>query len=288
MTGEDVLSVDMLTPLDDSSPIPRYRQISDQLAVLILDAPAGLRLPSEHELVARLRVSRATATQALRDLQQRGLVDRMQGRGTFVADTGRAIRTNMADTLPSFSEDLRRAGRTTRERVIALEVVKAPAEVAAALRIPPSTDVWRIERVIVSDGEPVAHLTSWLPPDLFAPLDVELIESTSLYDQLTTSDGSAGRPCSAEERWSACTATVPTTELLEIDTTMPVMRVVRTAYLHDGTLAEYVISYVRGETFAVSMHIGAHSHRPRSLTALPAGTVVKHDAGPAESDGALS
>ena len=86
------LPVERLRPPDPGSGVPRYRQIADQIAVLITDAEPGVRLPSEHEMAAHLGVSRATAIQALNDLENRGLVHRKQGRGSFTADTERAIR----------------------------------------------------------------------------------------------------------------------------------------------------------------------------------------------------
>jgi len=49
---------------------------------------------------------------------------------------------------------------------------------------------------------------------------------------------------------------------------MQFMRVARVAYLHDHIPVEYLISYVRGETFAVSMHIDLHSHKKRFLEHL--------------------
>lgn len=255
----------VLHPIDPSSAVARYRQIADQLAAAVLDARPGSRLPSEFEIVARLGVSRATATQALRDLEQRGLVHRQQGRGTFVAEPDRVLRSNRAADLPSFSEDLRKAGRTTAERVISLEVVGARDQVAAGLTVPAGTEVWRLERVITSDGEPVVHLTSWLPCSVFHTLSRSAIEASSLYEHLATSDGSSGRPCYADEQWSAVLAPDRTAGLLGLATGVPVMRVVRTAYLHDDAPAEHVLSYVRGETFAVSMHIDAHHHGRRVL-----------------------
>ncbi|PVW02186.1 hypothetical protein DEA06_16050 [Microbacterium sp. Gd 4-13] len=258
---EEALGADVLRDLDTDSHVSRYRQIADQLAAVILDQRPGVRLPSEFEIVQRLSVSRATATQALRDLEQRGLVIRRQGRGTFVADSSRAIRSNRAGILPSFSEDLRAAGRQTREQVITLEVVGAPSEVAATLGLIAGDDVWRVERLIVSDGDPVVHLTSWLPCALVPTLTRSAIEQGSLYEQLEKIEGSPGRPCSADEQWTAASALTETATLLAVPRHTPVMRVSRTAYLHDQRAVEYSISYVRGEIFAVSLHIDAHSHR---------------------------
>lgn len=254
------IGVDVLRAVDSTSAVALYRQIAEQLAAAIRGADPGTRLPSEPEIVTRLGVSRATATQALRDLEQRGLVYRRQGKGTFVANPGPVIRTDRTSVLPSFSEDLRKAGRTTHERVIVLGIVPAPDEVATALGLRPRQDVWHVERVIVGDDEPAVHVSSWLPCAVFGELTGPAIEGSSLYEQLRRPDGSSGRPCFANEQWSATVAPSPTAALLELSPGMPVMRVVRTAYLHDTTPAEHSVSHVRGETFAVSMQIDAHEH----------------------------
>ena len=260
MSVPEAIGVDILRSVDPRAGVALYRQIADQLAEAIIVATRGTRLPSEPEIVTRLGVSRATATQALRDLEQRGLVYRRQGKGTYVASTGPVLRSDRTTTLPSFSEDLRQAGRSTYEQVVVLEILPAQPDVAAALGLRPRQDVWQAERVIVSDGTPVVHVTSWLPCAAFEQLTRDGIEATSLYEQLTRPDGSSGRPCFAKERWSAAAAPARTASMLELPRSTPVMRVVRTAFLHDTTPAEHSVAYVRGETFAVEMEIDAHHH----------------------------
>ena len=163
---------------------------------------------------------------------------------------------------------MRATGRTTRERVIAFESVSAPSDVAPSLGINLGDPVWRIERVIVSNGEPVVHVMSWLPAALFKPLQASDIENSSLYEQLRTLDDVPARPSIADEQWSAALAPPETALLLELGKGIPVMRVVRTAYLSDHTQAEFVVSYVRGETFSVSIHIDSRRDLSRVLSQM--------------------
>ncbi|ODN72400.1 HTH-type transcriptional regulator FrlR [Methylobrevis pamukkalensis] len=60
------------------------REIRDRIARG--DWAAGTRVPSENELVAEFGVSRMTANRALRELAAEGLVVRVKGAGSFVAD----------------------------------------------------------------------------------------------------------------------------------------------------------------------------------------------------------
>lgn len=67
--------------------LPRYRQIANSLIEDISAAkyPVGTNLPTEHELAARLKVSRATIVVALDELERLGLVYRRPRVGTQVA-----------------------------------------------------------------------------------------------------------------------------------------------------------------------------------------------------------
>jgi GntR family transcriptional regulator len=249
------LPVERLRPLDPASGVPRYKQIADQIAVLVSDAEPGVRLPSEHEMAAHLGVSRATAIQALKDLENRGLVHRKQGRGSFTADTDRAIRSIDSSWLPSFSDDLSKAGRSTREHVLVCAAVRAPAEVSNALELAADARVWQVARVIYSADEPVIHATSWLSMRVYPEIDGDEIESSSLYRHLQARYGADARPSTAEEQWSAQAVLRPIATALDIPSGAPVMRVRRRALLADGIPVEYALSYVRAETFAVSFRI---------------------------------
>ena len=78
--------------LSSRSGVPYYRQVQDQIAESIRAGrlEAGTRLPSVRSLSAGLMVSAITIRRAYTELESSGLIERQQGRGTFVAEQGGA------------------------------------------------------------------------------------------------------------------------------------------------------------------------------------------------------
>ncbi len=76
---------------------PLYQTIFERLSRDIISGryKHSQKFPSEAALVKRFNVSRITVGRALRELQQRGFVDRVAGSGTYVRDSARQPRENL-------------------------------------------------------------------------------------------------------------------------------------------------------------------------------------------------
>lgn len=72
--------------LDLDGPEPLYEQIAAVLAARISDGtyPPRRRIPSEAAICAEFDVARPTARSAVQVLRERGLVETVQGKGTYV------------------------------------------------------------------------------------------------------------------------------------------------------------------------------------------------------------
>lgn len=136
-------------------------QAAGELRGTILDGTRtpGERLPSEPDLARAMGVSRPTLRDALRALEDEGLVRRVHGSGTYV--TGRALLRNnlernagVTDVIASFG---RRPG--TLERTVAEE--RAPTWVAEALGVDVALVV---RRVRTADDRPVVYSVDYVRP----------------------------------------------------------------------------------------------------------------------------
>ncbi len=132
---------------------PQYRQIEQALRERIAMLPPGARLPSDAELVAEFGVSRMTARNAMQRLAEDGLIAREPGRGSFVAELPVHRR---ATRLMTFTQEMRRAGRTPSSRLLSRVIRPSTADEAARLGIPARQPVVHLHRVRLADAEPVA------------------------------------------------------------------------------------------------------------------------------------
>ena len=74
--------------IDKGSPVPFYYQLRQLLESAVAGGvlTAGEQIPTEASLCERYDVSRTVVRQALSDLERTGLVTRLKGKGTFVAE----------------------------------------------------------------------------------------------------------------------------------------------------------------------------------------------------------
>src|SRR3954466_4737796 len=143
---------------------PLYAQVARDMAAHIRrgTVAAGQRLPPEPVLAEAYGVNRLPVREALASLPRQGLVRRVQGVGSFVAD---APVRHRVDAAGDTAEALRRQGLTVREEV--LQVAPAPAEAVPggpfAAFPGPVTILWT-RRIV--EGVPWSIALTWLPAAL--------------------------------------------------------------------------------------------------------------------------
>jgi GntR family transcriptional regulator len=224
---------------------PKGEQLQEILEGVVGALDPGAVLPSERLLAQRYGVARATVTQALDGLAARGLVYRVQGSGTFVAEP----KFRQPLTLTSFTEDMRARGMTPGSLVRGQAIVPASEVVARHLALVPGTPVVHLERVRTADGEPMALERTHLPAQRLPGLEDADLTDASLYELLERKWGV--RVAEADQWASVVRVSEEEAALLHVSAEQAALLFQRVTRDPAGTPVEYVRSLYRGDRYEV-------------------------------------
>ena len=227
----------------------KHVQVREYVRALVRDAEPGTPAPSERELVQQFGVARMTVRQAMDALVTEGLLERIPGRGTFVARPRRGV-----GRLNSFSEEMGRVGHTSENQTLHARLGQAGPGVARALGITAGDAVIHWKRLRCSDGEVVAIEDAYLneillPGFLQAPLPA------SLYDELAAR---GLRPTWAEDTVTADVATPDEADLLGVAAASAVLRQTRRALAGDAVV-EVSRSCYRSDKYTLRVQLGSEA-----------------------------
>lgn len=231
--------------IDRSSPLPFYYQLKQILVSDITERhlSPGDRLPGDHDLTSAYHVSRTVVRQALSELETEGVIDRVKGRGTYVAQHKTSER--LVQTLTGLSEDVEARGSQLRSEVLRLEVVPADEQVARELGLALGVSVIVLERLRFVDDEPWVLVTGHLPLDVAPGLLDDDLTHQSLYALLEKKYGVVLRH--GERSVEAAVASTSLARQLGIRPGDPVLVLRSTVYGDDERPVELFVAYHRGD-----------------------------------------
>jgi GntR family histidine utilization transcriptional repressor len=140
------------------------------------------RVPSENDIVKSFGVSRMTANRALRELRDEGVLVRIAGVGSFVAD--RHAHAHPLE-IRSIADEIRERGHAHRAEIISLERIRAVAELSEDFGIAPRSELYCSVIVHFENDRPVQLEDRYVLPKL-APDYLKIdFSKTTPYDYLT-------------------------------------------------------------------------------------------------------
>lgn len=168
-------------------PMPLWREISKSLErrILARELTPGDKLPTEFELSREFMVNRHTVRRALSDLQDKGIVESTQGRGSYVR---RPTAPARLQRRPRFTEYVRQRGRTPRTETLKLLVKPADSKVAQQLGIRAGQPVIYLERRRFIDDEPTGLSQHHFSHDRF-PTFIEMYRTRGTITQTLIDSG---------------------------------------------------------------------------------------------------
>ena len=225
--------------------------VREYVRSLVVAAEPGTPAPSERDLADRFGIARMTVRHAMDALVAQGLIERIPGRGTFVA---RPV-IDLQMRLSSYTEEMERRGKTPESRTLLARRESAGPGVARALGLDEGSPVAHWERLRLADAEPMAIQHVYVSLDRFPKFLDEALPA-SLYYWFADRDL---MPTTGEDSITAGVATEEEAELLAIDPGAPVLHVSRRSFCVDRAI-EVSRSVYRGDRYTLWVPVQRPEH----------------------------
>ena len=171
------------TILKRKSSTPLYRQLDAIMREKVQSGewqPNEI-IPSENELARLYGLSRMTARLVVTQLTQEGLLYRVRGKGTFVAE--KKI-TAQSLSYVGIREQVEQMGYKTATRVLRIERAPVSEKIAHRFGFEPDEPFCSIERLRLLDGVPFSLHYTYIPSKLCPGLEKKALADQQLCDIL--------------------------------------------------------------------------------------------------------
>lgn len=224
---------------------PMYIKIHNQLRRDIENHvyQVGDRIPAERQLAEQFKVSRMTLRQAIKTLEEEGILERRLGSGTYVAS--QKVQEKMSGIM-SFTEITRANGQTPSSKLVSYKITQPSLSEKERLALEGSDKVLRMERIRYADQVPICHEIVTVPEDLIAPFAKDAV-SSHLYHTLEKQGGY--QIGDATEYISAAVANEQEARLLNCRRGEALITRRQVTKLADGRPFEYTRASYVGERF---------------------------------------
>ncbi|BBN97877.1 transcriptional regulator [Sporolactobacillus terrae] len=219
--------------------IPLHKMIYDSIAKKITaqDYHIGDALPSESELERTFQVSRTPIRQALKQLEMDGLIYRLQGKGSFVANY---MPIGNWTAMTGFQDLYNEEWQKIFARTLEVGRIRSPFH-AQLLRVQENAELIHLKRIRYFNGEPVIYLEHYL--NLKLPLDIFRKNGDFISIDQLLNDEQGIEFTSVKEKIEAVTVSESIAEQLHLKNGAPVVRSTRISFDQEGQPVDVTVNY---------------------------------------------
>lgn len=223
----------------------------------------GDGVPSENALAEQFCVSRMTARRALSELTDAGVLQRVRGAGTFVAEQ---LPTGSFLEIQSIDDEIKQRGHTHRARVLALESLTVDQTLHAWLQLEEGEQCYYSKVLHFENDVPIQleerFINRALVPEYLAQ-DFSLVTPSKYLSSIV--------PLSEADHWiEAVRAEDDVHRLLKIKKTTPCLKISRRTYTQKGyalnskpqtartqknTIVNFAMLYHPGDRYRLGGHL---------------------------------
>lgn len=233
--------------------LPLYQRLRDEMMAKIVSREwqPDTAIPTEIELTKTYGVAIGTVRKAVEILVADGLLERIQGRGTFVR------RPNFNDSLFRFfrHQTAGAKNKVPEGRIVGRTLLEPPEAIANALGLKKRVKAIRLDRLRLIDGHAVLVEEIWLPHARFSALmNLDLPDFGNLLYPLY--EEKCGQTvASAQETLSVDVADVDVARHLGMEAGKPIVVIDRLALGYDQKPLEWRRSRGPAEGFRYQVDI---------------------------------
>ncbi|MFK9093837.1 GntR family transcriptional regulator [Bacillus salipaludis] len=231
--------------LDGKAIKPLYEQLKEKIESEIAEGKykPGDRLLSEVELAEKYDVSVITVRKATNDLSKIGLLEKRQGKGTFVAS--RKYNKDLNQVL-SFSEACKLIGAVPGAKVLASELVEPNKNVLEQMELPDNSKTVYISRLRLVNDEPMVIEDNYFSLKYSFLLEEDL-NKKSLFEILSQKSGT--QVVRSRRTIEICRATAFQASQLNVKRNSPLLLVQGVVYGLDNEIVYLGIQIINGERY---------------------------------------
>ncbi|MBU3646960.1 MAG: GntR family transcriptional regulator [Limnohabitans sp.] len=239
-------------------PLPKYHQVYLVLREQLHDGMFTEGLPGELALMQQFSVARVTVRRALAQLAQEGLISREPGRGTRSLLKHRAQHIDVTTPktqqarLTGLLENLVSMGLRTTVKVLSVERLIAPHEVALSLQMQDGELVQKAQRVRYTNEGPLSHITTWVPERIAKGFGRKELAKKPILLLLEESGVKVGR---AQQSISAKLADANMSQHLDIAVGSALLAVNRLIYDTDDQPIQWLHGLYRPDRYEYQMQL---------------------------------
>lgn len=239
--------------LDKKSPTPLYVQFEENVRHKIENDEWQLNtmIPSENELSRTYGISRMTVRSVLNRFVMAGLLYRVPGKGTYVAEA--KIESSPLSRM-GIREQLERMGYETKTKLLTVELVTTSARISKLLEIRPGAVVYHVKRIRYIKGVPLSIHTSYIPKEVSPDLEKNDLEGKQLCDILGQEYNC--RIVRQVETLESITASAEEADLLGVSTAFPLLLLENRLYNSNHVPIEYSKVVFRGDKIKLRLEYG--------------------------------
>jgi len=148
----------------------RQQSLADQVFEILKERinqgvfTTGNQLPTESQLAEELKVSRSTIRVAISRLEDRKLVQRRQGIGTYLRQIAKI--SNPLNEFLELAQLLKATGYEPGYSTIA-DLVTPPDPILEILQLPAGAETLRQRKIFTANGDPIIYVVNYIPTWVF-------------------------------------------------------------------------------------------------------------------------